>query len=461
MSIPPEPMDATSLEVVARWCGGTLVAGNPVCGIANVCTDSRALKPGDLFIALRGDKFDAHTFVAEAARLGSAAAIVAEVAPELPSGFGVIKVQDTLAALQQLAANYRRNLALQVVAITGSSGKTSTKDLTAAVLSEQLRVTKTEGNFNNHIGLPLTMLRASASDQVGVFEIGMNHPGEIAPLAALAVPDVAIITNIGIAHIEFLGSREAIALEKGMLAEALAPSGTLILSADDDFSPSLAARTKADTVFAGIDRGDVQATNLRPHASGTCFQLSSDGRTVEAELPVPGEHMVRNAVLAVAAGRAFGLSLEACAAGLAKLRLTKGRLEQKVVRGIQILDDTYNANPDSMAAALRTLAQLPTAGRRIAVLGAMGELGAEAERGHRSVGEVAAREQIDCVVAVGEQAAWIADAARGGVGQIERVQTAEQATAFLRDFAKPGDLVLIKGSRSAKMERIVEGLQTA
>ena len=461
MSIPPEPMDATSLEVIARWCGGTLVAGNPGCGIANVCTDSRALQPGDLFIALRGDKFDAHTFVAEAARLGAAAAIVEEVAPELPSGFGVIKVRDTLAALQQLAANHRRNLALQVIAITGSNGKTSTKDLTAAVLGEQLRVTKTEGNLNNHIGLPLTMLRASARDQVGVFEIGMNHPGEIAPLAALAVPDVAIITNIGIAHIEFLGSREAIALEKGMLAEALAPSGTLILSADDDFSPSLAARTKADAVFAGIDRGDVRATNLRPHASGTRFQLSADGRTVEAELPVPGEHMVRNAVLAVAAGRAFGLSLEACAAGLAKLRLTKGRLEQKVVRGIQILDDTYNANPDSMAAALRTLAQLPTAGRRIAVLGAMGELGTEAERGHRSVGEVAAREQIDCVVAVGEQAAWIADAARGGVGQIERVQTAEQATAFLRDFAKSGDLVLIKGSRSAKMERIVEGLQTA
>ena len=460
MSIPPKRMDATDLETLARWSGGVLFSGDPAACVANVCTDSRALKAGDLFVALRGEKFDAHTFVAEAARLGAAAALVEEVAPELPAGFGVIKVPNTLLALQRLSANYRRGLGLQVVAITGSNGKTSTKDLTAAVLGEELRVTKTEGNFNNHIGLPLTMLRAKSSDQVGVFEIGMNHPGEIAPLAALAAPDVAIITNIGIAHIEFMGTREAIAQEKGMLAAALPPSGTVILSVDDDFSKSIAARTKADAVFAGIGSGDVQAKNLRPQASGTRFELAADGRSVEAEVPVPGEHMVRNALLAVAAGRLFGLSLETCATGLAKLKLTRGRLEMKFARGIQILDDTYNANPDSMAAALRTLANLPATGRRIAVLGAMGELGAEAERGHKSVGEVAARERIDCVIGVGEQAGWIAETAeRGGVAQVMRLANADAATALLREIAKAGDVVLIKGSRSAKMERIVEGLQ--
>ncbi len=455
-------MDATPLETIARWSGGTLISGDPRREVAVVCSDSRKLATGDLFVALRGEKFDAHTFLGEAARLGAAAAIVEQVTPGLPASFGVIQVANSLVALQRLSAGYRQSLSLKVVGITGSNGKTSTKDLAAGVLGERFRVTKTEGNLNNHIGLPLTMLRARGSDQIGIFEMGMNHPGEIAPLAALAKPDVAIITNVGIAHIEFMKTREAIALEKGMLAEALDESGTVILSAQDDFSESIASRTKAKAVFAGIGAGDVQANELRAGSTGTHFRLSADGRSVGAEVPVPGEHMVQNAVLAAAAGRVFGLSLEESAAGFKKLSLTKGRLEQKTARGIQILDDTYNANPDSMAAALRTLATLPTTGRRIAVLGAMGELGDEAERGHRSVGEVAARERIDCVITVGEQAIWIAEAAqRGGVDQVRQTGTAEEATSLLVELAHPGDLVLVKGSRSAKMERIVEGLIAA
>jgi UDP-N-acetylmuramoyl-tripeptide--D-alanyl-D-alanine ligase len=453
-------MDATPLEKIARWSGGTLVSGDPAREVAVVCTDSRKLAAGDLFVALRGEKFDAHTFVAEAARRGATAAIVEEVTPGLPASFGLIKVANSLIALQRLSAGYRQSLSLKVVGITGSNGKTSTKDLTAAVLGERLRVTKTGGNFNNHIGLPLTMLNARRSDEVGVFEMGMNHPGEIAPLAELARPDVAIITNIGVAHIEFMKTREAIALEKGMLAEALNADGTVVLSAQDDFSRSIAARTKAKAVLAGIGAGEVQANGLQAGPGGTRFQLSADGRSVSAEVPVPGEHMVQNAVLAAAAGRVFGLSLEESAAGFTKLHLTKGRLEQKVVRGIQILDDTYNANPDSMIAALRTLASLPTSGRRIAVLGAMGELGDEAERGHRQVGTAAARERIDFLITVGNAATWIADAAQGGVGQVTKTDSTEEATALLRATARPGDLVLIKGSRSAKMERIVEGLQT-
>lgn len=455
-------MDPTSFDKIAGWGGGRLVAGEPSDTASVVCTDTRALKAGDFFVALRGENFDAHTFVAEAAKRGAAGAMVAEIPGDLPPGFAVIQVPDTLRGLQQLAANYRRTLSLQVVGLTGSNGKTSTKDLTASVLGEHFQVTKTEGNLNNHIGLPLTLLRTRSGDQMGVFEMGMNHPGEIAPLAALAAPDVAIITNIGMAHLEFMGSREAIALEKGMLAEALQPSGTLILSAHDEFTPGIAARTKADVVLAGIGLGEVFASELRPHFSGTKFRLHADGRSVEAELAVPGEHMVRNAVLAAAAGRVFGLSLEQCAAGLIKLRLTKGRLEQKVIRGIQILDDTYNANPDSVGAALRTLSSMPAAGRRIAVLGRMSELGAEAERGHRLVGEIAAREHLDCVISVGEEAHGIADAAwRGGVEKVVRAESTDEATKALRELAKPGDVVLIKGSRSAKMERIVEGLQAS
>jgi UDP-N-acetylmuramoyl-tripeptide--D-alanyl-D-alanine ligase len=452
-------MDPTSFEKIARWAGGRLATGDPQSTVTNVCTDSRTLKAGDLFVALRGDNFDAHNFVAEASKRGAAGAIVEEFPVELAPGFAVILVKNTLEALQRLSAEYRRSLDLQVVGLTGSNGKTSTKDLTAAVLSENFQVTKTEGNLNNHIGVPLTLLRSRSSDQIGIVEMGMNHAGEIAPLAAMAAPEVAIITNIGMAHIEFLGSKENIAREKGMLAEALPPSGTLILNAHDEFSELIAARTKADVVMAGIGKGEVHATDLRASPSGTAFKIHADGRTAEAELSVPGQHMVANALLAVAAGRVFGLSLEESATGLTKLRLTKGRLELKVVRGIQVIDDTYNANPDSVAAALRTLASIPAAGRRIAVLGRMGELGADAEMGHRLVGEVAAQVHVDMVIGVGAEAKWITEAAwRGGVEKVIHVESIEEGTKALREFAKAGDLVLIKGSRSARMERIVEGL---
>lgn len=446
--------------MLTRWAGGDLVSGDPLGAVTTLCTDSRALKAGDIFVALRGEKFDGHAFVPKAALSGALGVVVEEVPPGLPENLAVIVVDDTLRALQQIAGHYRRTLDLKVVAITGSSGKTSTKDLTAAVLGERFRVTRTAGNFNNHIGLPLTMLAAEGAHQAGVFEIGMNHPGEIAPLAELAAPDVAIITNIGIAHIEFMGSREAIAQEKGMLAEAIGADGHVILCADDDFSESIAARTKANVILCGIENGEVRASNLRHDFSGTRFLLQARGVEVEVLLPVPGIHMVRNALLAVGAGLVFGLSLEECAAGLGKLELTKGRLEQKLIRGIQVLDDTYNANPDSMAAALRTLAQMPTAGRRIAVLGRMAELGTESDAGHTSAGVVAAEVGIDALIGVGEEPGLIVEAAaRGGITMVFKAATIDEGVQTLCGLARPGDVVLVKGSRSARMERIVEGLQ--
>ena len=454
-------MDPTSLDTISGWMSADFRQGDPAATTAHICTDTRALKAGDLFLALSGENFNGHTFLNEAAKRGAIGAVVSEETGGLPADFAVLRVPDTLAALQNSATGYRQTLPLQVVSITGSNGKTSTKDLVTGVLSERFQVCKTEGNLNNHIGLPQTVLRARSTDQVGVWEIGMNHPGEIAPLAAIAAPDVAIITNVGMAHIEFMGSRENIAKEKGMLAEALKPSGYVILSADDDFSQSIAARTNADAIYTGIDKGDVYATNLVPHLGGVRFTLVADGNKVEAEIPVPGVHMVRNALHAVAAGRVFGLTLEECAAGLKGIQLTKGRLEQKIVRGIHILDDTYNANPDSVAAALRTLSQVPAAGRRIAVLGRMGELGTQAEEGHRSVGAVAAQEGIDYLIGVGEEARWITEAAYGaGMGRVQHCDSVEDCVKALRATAKMGDIVLVKGSRSARMERIVEGLQT-
>jgi UDP-N-acetylmuramoyl-tripeptide--D-alanyl-D-alanine ligase len=453
-------MEATTLETLARWSRGEVVAGDPAATVTTICTDSRTMKAGDLFLALHGEKFDGHSFVLEAARRGALGAVIDQPIEGLPQDFCVLRVQNTLYALQRIAGEYRKSLSLQVVCITGSNGKTSTKDLISAVLRERFQITRTEGNLNNHIGLPLTILKARASDQIGVFEIGMNHPGEIAPLAALARPDVAVVTNIGVAHIEHMGSRDAIALEKGALVEALAPSGTVVLNSDDEYSHSIASKTKADAIFCGLsEEAGLRATDLSQDFSGMKFQLHAFGKTVSAQLPVPGVHMVRNALLAVGVGHSFGMSLEEAAAGLANLQLTKGRLEQKVVRGIQLLDDTYNANPDSMKAALLTLSQMSTNGRRIAVLGRMGELGVESEHGHRSVGQTASDLGLDCVVTVGDEAALIADEAwRGGVATVVKAKDQDEAVKALRDYARAGDLILVKGSRSSRMERIVEGL---
>jgi len=376
---------------------------------------------------------------------------------KVPRGFALIRVADTLVGYQTLAANYRASLWLKVIAITGSNGKTSTKDFVAATLAKKFRVTKTEGNFNNHVGLPQTMLAANRDDEIAVWEIGMNHPGEVAALAKLAAPDVAIITNIGIAHIEFMGSREAIAEEKGALAEAVAANGTLILNADDEFSDRIAKRTRARVVLAGIENGSVRATDISQHATGSEFTILEGAHRCRAQLPVAGIHMVQNAMLAVAAGRAFGLSLEECAIGLASTPLTKARLQIREIDGIQFIDDSYNANPDSMKAALRTLVELDAEGRRIAVLGEMGELGAESERGHREVGEAAASLRIDELIAVGAAAESIARAAqKAGLEKSVAVNSPQEAAELLEKSSAPGDLILVKGSRSARMERVLE-----
>src|SRR6266536_654985 len=301
-------MNPLTLSQIAQFAGASLSSGDGTVVINKVSTDSRTIKPGELFVALRGENFEGHDFIEAGAKAGATGALVdPNWAGNVPNNFALLRATDTLQAYQTLAANYRRSLALKVLAITGSNGKTSTKDFAASVLARRFRVTKTEGNLNNHVGLPRTILEATCEDEVAVWEIGMNHPGEIVVLSKIAAPDAAIITNIGVAHIEFMGSREAIAAEKGALAEAIEPQGTVVL----------------------------------------------------------------NALLAVAAGRAFGLSIEECAAGLAAAPLTKARLQIKEIGGVQFLDDSYNANPDSMKAALRTLVELDAEGKRIAVLGEM------------------------------------------------------------------------------------------
>ncbi|MGI9086698.1 MAG: UDP-N-acetylmuramoyl-tripeptide--D-alanyl-D-alanine ligase [Chthoniobacterales bacterium] len=451
-------MDPLSLSQIVAFAGGSLASGNPGAMVARISTDSRTLQAGDLFVPIRGENFDGHKFIEQAAERGAVGALVEQSwRSQVPISFALIRVADTLVGYQNIAAAYRRSLPLKVIAITGSNGKTSTKDFVASALGSRFHVTKTEGNFNNHIGLPRTILEANSEHEIAVWELGMNHPGEIAVLAKIAAPDVGIITNIGIAHIEFMGSREAIAQEKGALAEALGRAGTLILNADDPFSEGIAQRTGAQTILAGIERGAVRAEDVSQSASGSEFTILEGAHRCRAQLPVPGLHMVQNAILAVAAGRALGVSLEDCAAGLASTPLTKARLQLREIRGVQFLDDSYNANPESMKAALRTLMELDADGQRIAVLGHMAELGTESARGHAEVGEAAAALRIDYLISVGELGVAIAEAARqAGLEKVRHVETPAQAAEILFEITTAGDLVLVKGSRSAKTERVLE-----
>lgn len=448
-------MDATSLSELAAACGGKLLRGDGTRTVTRVCQDTRTLQSGDLYWVLRGDNHDGHDFVSAAASRGAAAAVVECAEVDAPPEFPLIAVPDGLSALQKLASWWREQLKLKVICLTGSNGKTSTKDFSAAVASTRFRVNKTQGNLNNHIGLPLTILSASRADEVGVWEIGMNHAGEIPPLARMARPDIGIITNIGVAHIEHLGSREAIAREKGMLAEALRPDDVLVLPAGDDFVGALAERTRARVVAVGTT-GGLHSDRLHASAHGQDFDLVLGKERTAAHLPVPGEHMVRNALLAVAAGLELGLSLRECASGLSSAKLSARRLACLDIRGVTVLDDSYNANPDSMEAALHALHGLPGGGRRIAVLGRMGELGSYAEEGYRRVGRTVAS-TMDILIAVGNETLPLAEeAAQAGCSEVHRASDTAAAAKLLRSLSAAGDAVVVKGSRGARMERVLE-----
>ena len=449
-------MTPQTLQTLAEWCDGRLLQGEPDDLIRGVSTDSRSVAAGQLFVALQGENFDAHYFLASAAERGCTAFLISRALEKYPAG-GIILVKNTLQALQALAAAWRKVWGGRVLGLTGSNGKTSTKDLVASVLGQAVRVRATEGNLNNHIGLPLTMLAMDEEDEIGVVEMGMNHPGEIAPLAAIAAPDAVIITNIGTAHIEFMGSREAIALEKGMLAEAVDEEGCVILNADDDCTPAIAARTAAFVLTAGFsDQADVRVSAAEAVAPGSRFLLHFPNLSpLPVRLPVPGRHMVGNAALAAAAGYHFGLTAEEIITGLESASLNKGRLQMCTVGGLNFVDDSYNANPDSMRAALETMLSLPCRGRRILVLGRMGELGIHAEREHRLLGELVASMKFPLLCTVGDdEARLIAQGAAQGT-TTHHFSTHAACGEFLRQQALAEDLILLKGSRSSAMEKIL------
>lgn len=448
-------MKAYTLETLAAAMKGTVLQqgdGDTVIS-SGVSTDTRTLKEGALFFALKGENYDAHHFLDRAFK---AAALVVNQPDKVPPGRPAIVVDDVLFGLQRLARWYCQELRIPVIAITGSNGKTSTKDLTRSVLAQKFRVNATLGNFNNHIGLPLTVLATEEDHEVGIFELGMNHPGELAPLCEIARPDISIITNVGSAHIENMGSREAIAEEKGTVARALTEQGTLLIPADCEFIEQYRERTAGQLLIVGNGRGVIRAENLDTDVEGSRFDLVIDslGR-IPAQIPVAGKHMVSNALLAAGAGYVMGLSLEEIARGLSVTELTSGRLRQFHYAGIHVIDDTYNANPESVAAALETLASLPAEGKRTAALGKMAELGTHAEAAYRRIGTLAAEKNLGLVV-VGTAAESIATAAREAGGEADFFKQTEEAAAFLKSHTAPGDVVLFKGSRAAAMERVME-----
>lgn len=442
-------------ELIAATAGQAVAPGNrPIT--AGLTTDSRNVQRGCIFLALCGERFDGNEFAPEASRT-AAAVVISRQTGSYDPGCLVVQVDDTLRALQDLAFWWRRQLEpLHVIGLTGSSGKTSTKDMCLSVLSQRYQSIATRGNLNNHIGVPLSILDAERGTEAAIWEMGMNHPGELAPLCRLTQPQIGIISMIGSAHLEYMGSRANIAHEKCTVARCLPEDGFMIYPALDDFAAYIASQTKAACIPVGACDSQVRALGIRTTASGSSYTLHISGvGEIPVQLPVPGKHMVANSLLAAAAGWKLGCTLEEIAAGLSAAALTHGRLSCKVVDGYTVVDDTYNANPESMCAALQTVSSLRGPKRRFAILGRMGELGEGSIEAHREVGWCAAGLGYSALVAVGEENAEtlaLCEAAGERIPAMIAPTPAEAADA-LRRLIQPGDALLFKGSRSSGMER--------
>lgn len=455
-------MDPRSLQYVAKACAGEQLTGSPTMHVRRVCTDSRAVRAGDLFFALTGDNFDGHHFLKEVMGKDAAAAVVLRRRLPLTFDGALIAVEDTRQALARLAAEYRRDFTLPAIAIGGSNGKTTTKELVASVLRQKLSTLWSEASFNNDIGVPLTLLRLESHHEAAVFEVGTNHPGELAPLVAMIQPRYGIITSIGREHLEFFGDVNGVAQEEGWLAELLPANGRLFINGDTEFADAIARRSRAPVVRAGFGaNNDWRIGNARMDERGVSFDLAAPREQLSGEYRVSllGRHQAVNATLAIAIGAELGLSADEIRHGLMSCQPPKMRLQISEVNGIRVLNDAYNANADSMVAALQTLHDLPCAGRRIAVLGDMAELGAHSDEAHTEVGRRTAELGVDHLVTVGARATVTAQAARAaGLRDVTECRDVAQATAELKKIARAGDVILLKASRVTGLEKLSESL---
>lgn len=427
-------------------------------------SDSRTVRRGDLFVALTGARFDGHQFVAEALKKGAVGALVRR-GFKLPGAALLIEVDEPLRAFQDVARAHRRRFAIPVVAVSGSNGKTTTKDMIGAILAERFVTLKTGGNLNNQIGVPQTLLRLAPRHEAAVIEMGVSALGEMARLCEIAEPTHGVLTNIGPTHLETLGDIRTVARAKGEMLDALPVDGTAVLNADDAFFDELCARARGRVRSFGFSvRADVRALRVEtrgPSSTVVRVGVRDRARSFSVKLGLAGAHNVANALAAIAAGMAVGAGEHAIRAGLARYRTAGLRSEVRRWRGVTVLNDCYNANPASMRAALRWLADAKGTGRTIAVLGDMLELGQATKQSHRDIGAEVARLGTDYLLTVGELAADIAAGALEQRMSGDRVTIAKDHDALaerLHRILRKGDVVLLKGSRGARMERVLEAL---
>lgn len=458
-------MEARSLKFIAEACGGTVLKGPATARIKRICTDSRQSQPADLFFAIKGGNFDGHEFLNEVVTKGAKGVVVARShsAANLPE-CSVLVVDDPRAALGRFAAKYRDGFDLPIIAVAGSNGKTTTKELIASVLREKLDALWSGASFNNDIGVPLTLLRLEKTHAAAVLEVGTNHPGELGPLVKMIQPKHGVITNIGREHLEFFGDLAGVAGEEGVLAELLPAEGKLFLNGDSEWTPRIAQRTTASVVRVGFGQSnDWRAGEIHYDKRGIVFRVDAPQKDFCGEYKVRllGRHQAINALFAIALGAEFGLSATEIRRGLELCEPPKMRCQLWETGGVRVLDDCYNANADSMLAALQTLMDLPCKGRRIAVLGDMAELGAHCEQSHEEVGRRAAELGVGQLIAVGKMAPVLARAAKSsGLNRVFEFADVESAALAIKSLVKSGDLVLLKASRATRLERIAEALRS-
>lgn len=451
-----------SIDEVLKATDGIIISEGGCSSFTAVSTDSRKVGPGELFVPLVGERFDGHDYITAALESGASAALTHK------DGIGadgrlLIRVRDTSAALRGLAAYYRSKFSIPFVGITGSVGKTSTKDMIASVLGRRFNVLSTEGNLNNEIGVPLTVFRLKADHEAAVLEMGMSGLGEISRLTAIVRPCVAVITNIGMAHIEKLGSRQNILKAKLEILEGLDENGLVVLNRDDSLLDGVRSLLRHRTVSYGMEEGaDYRAANINSNGEGGIdFELTAGGRSYDAHLNAPGAHNIYNALAAAAAGRELGVSMEDVIEGIAACKPGKMRMNIISANGLKVINDTYNASPQSMKAALDVLEEIGVTGGRIAVLGDMLEMGSWAKDAHLEVGRYAAGKKLSRLLTVGPNAAYIAQGAVEAGFPEEAVSVFpgnREAIRFIEKIVQDEDTILIKGSRGMKMEELANRL---
>ena len=455
-------MNEFSMQEIVNATGGILLQGDSQSKIIGISIDSRQIKTGELFVAIKGERFDGHQFVEQAIQNGANGILIHENI-DIPDGTAVIRVDNTLTALGDIARANRYKNTVPVIGITGSNGKTTTKDLVAGILEQSLKIIKNEGNYNNEIGLPLTLLKISQSTEAAVVEMGMRGIGQIKHLAEVAHPNIGIVTNIGLTHLELLGTQENIAKAKSELLEALPPDGLAILNGDDPLVRRMGDITECRTVLYGIDSPglDYRAGEIKIQNNGSQFKVYFKGESFGLFIPVPGRHNILNALAAVALAKELGLDNDTIKRGLAKSEISGKRLRIIQSHGSWIIDDTYNASPTSVKAALDVLAELDYGKRKIAILADMLELGSESAAIHHEIGEYAFHKGVQILWGHGNFAKEYVSGflAQTPVGIENRnAEYYPDKTLLLKEINElvlPGDVVLVKGSRGMKTEDVV------